>query len=55
MTYNEKTKLYEQDGQTFTKTGECLYSVDETLMIAESFQNTKAGDVVTIDRESSNG
>ena len=55
MTYNEKTKLYEQDGQTFIKTGECLYFIEEALMIAESFQNTKNGEVVTIDRESSNG
>ena len=55
MTYNEKTKLYEQDGQTFTKTGECLFFVEEALMIAESFQNTKNGEVVTVDRELLNG
>ena len=55
MIYNEKTKLYEQDGQTFEKTVECLYFDGETLMIAESFQNTKTGEVLTIDREASNG
>lgn len=55
MTYNEKTKLYEQDGQTFDKTGERLYFAGETLMVAESFQNTKNGEVVTVDRELLNG